>query len=350
MINFKNFKNVGVFARFIMSLFLLSYYILVLFIFVENYFMIELDFPIYTLSLFPLLISYILTHFFKKWKNHFLCTLFICFVIQWIIFLNVNPYPLNLNNKLSIVNLFPEKKRPKTQFSLKNIQNETFSFPIIVKPTVCSGKGNSITICRNKSELDSLLNRIKDKQHYLVQNFLEDYPVEIGVMYEKQPFQKQGKIVEIVEKLNVKKDVRFFEYGKSKQHSNLVNNRKLNEEFNYLSNLVSGLNVGRYDIRLKNMNDLLKGDYKILEVNGTMGFYFTDSINTTDIRKSGLLNKVMFDISLNLKWYFTRLYIGIINILTLKGYSPISLLYVMFRSLWNMIGCRDWENIYSLYS
>jgi hypothetical protein len=98
------------------------------------------------------------------------------------------------------------------------------------------------------------------------------------------------------------------------------------------------------------MNDLLKGDYKILEVNGTMGFYFTDSINTTDVRKSGLLNKVMFDISLNLKWYFTRLYIGIINILTLKGYSPITLLYVMFRSFCNMIGCRDWENIYSLYS
>jgi len=335
-------KNIKLVGNILMLIFLSIYYLLVLKeIYVNK---LGFDIPIYTLTLFPFVIATIIILIFKKSKISFILSLFICFVVQWIIFLNVNPYPLNQNNKYEIVKLFPKQYRPSFQFSLENINNKSYSFPIIVKPKFCSGDGKNIHIIKTQKELNTLLKNIKNKSNYLVEQFLQDYPIEIGVMYEK------GKVVEVVEKLNNNRKIRFYEYGFAKQYNNFLNNTKLNNIFNKISSSIQGLNVGRYDIRLKKIDDLLENKFKILEVNGTMGFYFTDSENKNLSNLNDILKKTMFDISLNLKWYFTRLYIGIINILTLKGYSPISLLYVMFHSFWNMIGCRDWENIYSLYS
>ena len=49
-------------------------------------------------------------------------------------------------------------------------------------------------------------------------------------------------------------------------------------------------------------------------------------------------------------WYFRRLFLGFYNIITLKGYTPIHLVIVMYKSFCNMNNCNDYENLYSLYS
>jgi hypothetical protein len=155
-------------------------------------------------------------------------------------------------------------------------------------------------------------------------NYLKDYNVEIGILYEN------GKILEIVEKTNKDDEIRFFKNDNKKSYYNLIDNEKINNIINNISKLIPNMNVARYDIRLKNINDLEKGNFKIIEINGTMGMSF----------------EYYFDII----WYFRRLFIGIKNILTLNGYSPVQLPIVMFKSYYSMIKCNDNENLFSLYS
>ena len=253
----------------------------------------------------PLIVTSIVKLFYKI---DFLKIYFLLFLIQWIIFLNVNPYPINIDNKFSIMELVPNEYRPETQFLLSNIKNNKFNYPIIIKPIYCSGNGNHIVIINNNNDLNIFLQNCKNKNNYMVQNYLKDYNVEIGILYEN------GKILEIVEKTNKDDEIRFFKNDSKKSYYKLIPN----------------MNVARYDIRLKNINDLEKGNFKIIEINGTMGMSF----------------EYYFDII----WYFRRLFIGTKNILTLNGYSPVQLPIVMFKSYYNMIKCNDNENLFSLYS
>ena len=56
----------------------------------------------------------------------------------------------------------------------------------------------------------------------MVQNYLKDYNVEIGILYEN------GKILEIVEKTNKDDEIRFFKNDSKKSYYNLIHNEKIN--------------------------------------------------------------------------------------------------------------------------
>jgi len=255
---------------------------------------------------------------------------FFIFVVQWILFLNVNPYPIKLDNKFSIMDLIPLKYRPKNQFLLSNIKNNQFSFPIIIKPIYCSGNGNNIFIFNNSYELNAFLNKGFDNESFMVQNFLHDYNVEIGVLFEKNPFESEGNVIEIVEKTNNEDKIRYFKDNKKINHYDLINNKQINNLFRELSKKIPNMNVARYDIRLKKIGDLINGNFKIIEINGTMGMSFVN----------------YFDVI----WYIKRIIIGFFNIVTLKGYSPTNLLIAMEKSCYSIFNCNDYENLYSLYS
>jgi D-alanine-D-alanine ligase-like ATP-grasp enzyme len=235
------------------------------------------------------------------------------------------------------MNLIPVKFKPTIQFSLSEINQKylDIKYPIIIKPIICSGGGVDIKIINSDKELKIYLLNCKDKNNFMVQNYLHDYNVEIGVLWEKQPWQKEGKVIEIVEKTQ-KKGIRPFDHNNYKNHPYLIN-KKLNLIFNDISMNIKNMNVCRYDIRLKNIEDLQNGNFKIVEVNGTMGMPFL-----------GYPIKYGFIIDVN--WYLRRLIIGLYNIITLHGYSPLTLPIIMFKSFFNMINCKDWENIYSYYS
>ena len=100
---------------------------------------------------------------------------------------------------------------------------------------------------------------------------------------------------------------------------------------------IPNMNACRYDIRLKNIADLEHEYFKILEINGTMGMAY--------LGYSWYIEFIM-----DMEWHLTRLIIGLYNILTLQGYSPINLLYVMYKSYITSIKCKNWDNLYSLYS
>jgi hypothetical protein len=300
---------------------------------------IESLFDTYELSFILLFIIIPFLFALAIFRKITLVTYFIGFVIQWIIFLNVNPYPLKNDNKLDIMKLIPLKYRPKIQFSLDDIKNQHFEYPIIIKPTVCSGSSRNITIISNQFELNKYLKMNLNKNGFMVQNYLKDKGIDIKVIWEKLPWNKEGKITEVDERERRDKiNEQIMDLSEDIYVSHLkLTNKHINNIFNNISEKIPGFNIGRYDIRAKNIHKFINGDFKIVEVNGTLSMTMSGGIAFDEIP-----HVVM--------WYFKRIILGIYNIITLKGYSPINLLQVMYKSYYNTVSCSDWECFYSLYS
>jgi hypothetical protein len=267
---------------------------------------------------------------------------FIGFCIQWILFLNVNPYPISIDNKLEVMEKVPIKFRPEVQYSFSEIGNKKITYPIVIKPVFCSGDGHNVRIIKSESDLNNVMNQITDPSEYMVQNYLADYNVEVGVLYERMPWEKTGRVIEITEKTN-SDEVKNWEENNIINQSSIINN-SIHRIFNNISKKVPGLNVGRYDIRLHSIQDLEKGDFKIVEINGTMGMHLYLS------EVDDLLKSTMEYFMIDMRWHFYRIIIGLSNIVLLRGYSPWNLLIAMFKSCKSMMDCRVWENLYSLYS
>lgn len=285
--------------------------------------------------LFPAFIGAILYYTFRRKYSPIVCY-FIGFVLQWIVFLNVNPYPLEMDNKYAVMQHIPEKHCPDTQFILSDISNQPYSYPIIIKPILCSGDGKRIAVIHSENELTLFLQTCKNPSEYMVQNYLHDYNIEIGVLYEHMPWENKGLITEIFEKTQTA-EIRYWIKNKAVDQKHLIT-PELNTEFDRLSSNIPGFNIGRYDIRLRNLGDLQKMDFKIVEVNGTMGMSLHSSQNFIIYHKNAC------------SWYLRRLFTGFSNIVTFRGYSPIHLPPVMMKSYYDMFRCDDWENLFSLYS
>jgi hypothetical protein len=206
---------------------------------------------------------------------------------------------------------------------------------MIIKPILCSGDGKRIVVIHSENELDLFLRSCKNTTEYMVQNYLHDYNVEIGVLYEHAPWTNKGRILEIYEKTQTD-EIRYWIQNKAVDQSHLIT-PELNAEFDRLSANIPGFNVGRYDIRLRNLGDLQKMNFKIVEVNGTMGMSLNSSYN--HVYYTSMCS-----------WYLRRLFTGVSNIVTFRGYSPIHLPIVMMKSYYAMFRCDDWENLFSLYS
>jgi hypothetical protein len=201
------------------------------------------------------------------------------FIIQWVIFLNINPYPIENDNKFSIMNYIPNEYRPTQQFILDKCNLKELKYPIIIKPTICSGGCRGVYIVNDYIECMQIINDNNiDPNSYMTQTFLEDYSLEVGILYQKYPWDKSGKIVEICEKKN-KENIRIYDRNNIVDRNNLISD-KLNNIINDISNKIPNFYVGRYDVRYKTEKDLLNGDFKIVEVNGTMGMNFIcDDLN-----------------------------------------------------------------------
>lgn len=334
LLNFIPVNTLFMIIKVIISVFLL-WFCIGLFLFTE------LSTFLFLFLSFPLILAIGIYNLFSL---SFFYSFVIGFLIQWFVFLNVNPYPLENNNKLEIMSYIPETYKPEQEHLMSSLnieQMEQIEYPIILKPIICSGNGKDIFIINNYEEFVNLMIAGKhqiEPSNYMIEQYLEDHDVEISVFYERKPWEEKGKVIEIVEKTQ-KDKIRPHVFSFTVNHPELIT-EKVQEMFEIISRKIPDFYVGRYDIRLKNIEDLEKGDFKILEVNGTMGMRLTSD--------SHLLNSN--DLYIDSNWYLSRLQIGAYNMATLKGYSPLQLLQVLWISLNNGIGCNDWENIFSLYS
>jgi hypothetical protein len=273
----------------------------------------------------PLLIALLLCPVLKWYC--ILLYYILSFVFIWILTLNVNPYSLDMN-KSKILDFIPERYRTKHIIlnSLENVRTvqQSFTFPVVVKPIVCTALSRDIRVVNDRNDRKNL----RLLNNFMAQEYFNGN-IEIGVLYE------MGKVIGIVEKVskqNIRADCHSGDIVCRERKDLLV--APVAKACVAMSKGIPNFNVGRYDIK---MDD--NGNFKVLEVNGTMGF---------DIRASvgGIIQNIYY----SERWFFKRLLIGLINIILLKGYSPINLVKAMMLTIRNTVKCRDWEKFYAVYS
>lgn len=239
-------------------------------------------------------------------------------------FTNVNPamYLSGITNvsKSEILSKLPKKYTIKSKLILrekisseeliKTLKNE-FAFPIIVKPNM-GERGKGVEKINSLNHFNSI--KHKYQEDIIIQDYI-DFEHEFGVMYYRIPGTEEYKVTSIVEKgfLEVKGDGKqsvrelllqnkraliVWDYLEEKLHdtwnyipekgeevqpqpignhckgtmfkdANNLNNSKVTELFHNISKEYAGFNYGRYDVKVKSLEDLETGDnLKIMELNG----------------------------------------------------------------------------------
>jgi len=255
------------------------------------------------------------------------------FVIIWITFINVNPYDTN-QNKYTILENIPSEFIPKMTM-VSDVDPNKLEFPLILKPVICSKTGNDVYKINNFEELKN----INFTKNYMIQEY-SPYDREVGILYERMPWEENGRIISIIEKLG-NSPIRKWCYGddKCKNRKDLITDQ-LQFTIDKISKLIPNFYVGRYDVRFKDDSSFSKGEnFHVVEVNGTLGF---------DLAKG---TESFVDVSLiNQRWFWMRILCGLYNIFSLNGYGPGETVEVMSITLANTLRCKDWEKLFSLYT
>lgn len=193
---------------------------------------------------------------------------------------------------------------------LTKIRQAGMALPVILKPDI-GERGYLVRRINNEIELRDYLTEIKGD--FLVQELVQ-LPLEFGVFYMKMPGEIAGKVISVVGKemltvtgdgksslhqLILQNDRAKLQWKKlSKTYNGRLNevvpqgekvelvsignhavgtkflnandliNDRLSETFDRISREIPGFYFGRYDLRCKSVEDLYRGNVKIMELNG----------------------------------------------------------------------------------
>jgi hypothetical protein len=221
-------------------------------------------------------------------------------------------------SKIEILKTVPDHLKPVTIFVPLNtrisevqikLNNAKQNFPVICKPDI-GGRGRKVEIISSFEELENYHHDVAED--YMIQQIIP-FEHELGVFYVRVPNEEKGRVTSVAIKgfLKVKGDGRSsiqelmeMDYRASMQIERLrekidmneipekgkivllepignhcrgtsfmnghhLINEKLNEVFDTISNQIEGFNYGRYDLRVKSLEDLYEGkNIFILELNG----------------------------------------------------------------------------------
>jgi hypothetical protein len=222
-------------------------------------------------------------------------------------------------SKFDVLKKIPEHYTPKTilislpasrDVVIKTIQQHGFQLPVIFKPDL-GERGFMVSKIETESDIDAYLS--KSRIDFLVQE-LVDLPLEYGIFYTRFPNEQNGYVTSIV----IKEMLTAIGDGKSTlQELILANDRaklqwvtlkevysdrlnkilppgktvelvsignhclgtkfldgshlitpELSETFDSISKQINGFYFGRFDLRCASLNDLYKGNIKVMELNG----------------------------------------------------------------------------------
>lgn len=270
-----------------------------------------------------------LSYEFWPYQLFYLPTLFYgCFLMikyrAWCYFTPTNPCMKYAGafgvDKDKLLKKLPKKLTPKyvkvkCDISVENLQeilkNAGLSFPLIAKPNI-GERGINVEKINNFENLKKFL--FLQNKDYLIQEYI-DYPLEVGVLYYCFPDSSKKNISSVTSKnfleivgdgkhtllelinknfrarkrLNYLKNKFYKEINtiipKNKIillepigshnrgtifiNSNHLINKKLINVFSHIANQIDGFYYGRFDLKIKNLDDLFEGkNIKILELNG----------------------------------------------------------------------------------
>ena len=216
----------------------------------------------------------------------------------------------------------------------------SLKYPVIFKPVICSGNGKGVAKINSVEQATAYMNGSKEER--IISQQLYESKYEVGVLYEKDPLNKKGKIKSIVVKDIIGSEWAPQQCSTSLKSSSTCYNipitKEINDSINYISNKIPYFYAGRYDIRFNNLNDFFAGkNFKVLELNGVMGFDLNTSILSVSSMKDALQNL--------LPWVGRRIVIGFKNICRLRGTNIIHALNMGSKyKTWRK--CKDYEHIF----
>lgn len=222
-------------------------------------------------------------------------------------------------SKYDVLNLVPAELKPITvlakfpaskEQALELMKRNNLQFPVIFKPDL-GERGWMVKRINNELDIERYLGEIKID--FIIQELI-DLPFEFGVFYIRFPSEQNGFVNSItmkeflyvegdgiknLEQLILEKDRaslqwetlrevykdRLYEIpakgtrielvsignhclGTKFLNGNHLINEKLNASFDRISKQVKGFYFGRYDLRCASLQDLEKGNIKIMELNG----------------------------------------------------------------------------------
>ena len=222
--------------------------------------------------------------------------------------------------KFDILKRIPEAYRTPTLFFgypfqakqvLTQLAEAHWSYPFIFKPDI-GERGNGVEKIENETQALTYLSTCS--YNILVQPFVS-YPIELGVFYYRYPSQESGHVVSVVAKdflkvkgdgmsslseliganpraalqterlrkkypkqwneVLIKNDELLLEpignhcRGTSFRNANGIINEQLVSVFDTISKQIDGFYFGRFDLKCRSMEDLMKGEgISIMELNG----------------------------------------------------------------------------------
>lgn len=242
----------------------------------------------------------------------------IIFFIIYICFLCSNPWTLDMT-KYKVYSYIEEEFKLKTILCEYNQIKSLENFPVILKPNMYSRHSTGIFKIENKTELKNIENKLVSKQNYIVQEFYKS-KYEVGVLYEKNPLCKKGKIISIVLKQ------KYNNYWEPLQCGNIIIKqnpcylidrpdlitKELNETIERISSNIPKFYVGRYDIGFDDIEDFKKGkNFKIFELNGNGSIDLRNVV--TDLKLDNFYKLIYF-----LRFIIVRIIFGFINLIINK--------------------------------
>jgi hypothetical protein len=251
----------------------------------------------------------------------FLILILILFFFMFLI-LSINPQ-INNKQKHELMNYFYEDAIPYTTINKKNykLQIDTFSYPLVFKPCLCSSFGNKVELIYSKEQALKYMEKNLDEE-VMIQK-LHTGPYEGTILFEKNPITKKINII-FVERINPKikksqqNDIWFwkssdsYKYGYYSIHKPEFETQDLKNFIIKVCDKIPEFYMGRFDVRFKNHNDLKKGkNIGIIELNEQLC-----SDTRYNDKKSGLYNSYIFT-----RWLLIRIYFGFCNIIRGNGVS-----------------------------
>jgi hypothetical protein len=255
-------------------------------------------------------------------------------------FISANPWKEYMT-KAKIYDYIPVEYKLKQQIVDKNTDLSKLKYPLIFKPIICNGTNKNIKKINNKNEaLDYIKNSKEEK--IIVQEFY-DSKYEVGLLYERFPFNRYGKIKSITLKENkgewkpLRCDYQNKNIGVNCYKLKTNNIKRLTSVINKISNCIPNFFVGRYDIRFDNFDDFYNGkNFKIIELNGVMGYDLSTLITENKIKQCLQI----------IEWIFIRIIVGFQNIILFNGinifdFFNIKKRYIIYKK------CNDFEHLFS---
>jgi len=222
-------------------------------------------------------------------------------------------------SKFDVLKLVPDELKPNTlliklpsttEAVYKQIKENGLSFPVIFKPDL-GERGWMVRRIESEKDINNYLHEIKID--FIIQELI-DLPLEFGVFYIRIPNEEKGEVNSItgkeflsvvgdgsktLQELVLEKDRARLQWETLKhKYKNRLNEivstgkrvelvsignhclgtkflnanhlitPQLNDSFNRISKSINDFYFGRYDLRCASVEDLQKGNVKILELNG----------------------------------------------------------------------------------